>query len=105
MHLSQILYAMEVKGIYKLFYSLDKDPKDLILVIELKQVDGMLKKGRNVWEGIATLNGQPYNEEDLSCCVNAKLAAERIGKEMKLKIKEDAQNANQKFKIKKEELK
>jgi hypothetical protein len=96
---------MELKGIYKLSYTLDREPKDLSLIIELKQVEGIPPKGRNVWEGIATLDGQPYIKEDLRWCVNAKLAVERIGKQMKLKLKTDAQNAGQSFRIKKEEIK
>ena len=71
---------MNIKGIYKLSYTLDREPKDLTLVIEIKQFEGIPPKGRNVWEGIATLDGQPYTKEDLRWCVNARLAAERIGK-------------------------
>ena len=94
-----------MKGTYKLSYSLNKEIKDLILVIELKMVDGIPPKGRNVWEGIATLNGQPYEKEDLRWCVNAKIAAERIGKQMKQKIKEDAQKDGHQIRVKKEEIK
>jgi hypothetical protein len=91
---------MELKGTYKLSYTLNKEPKDLLLLVELKQVEGIPPKGRNIWEGIATLNGKPYTKEDLSYCVNAKLAAGRIGKQMKLKLKEDAQKAGHNFKVK-----
>jgi hypothetical protein len=96
---------MELKGTYKLSYTLNKEPKDLLLLVELKQVEGIPPKGRNVWEGIATLDGQTYTEEDLRWCVNARLAAERIGKQMKLKLKEDAQKAGHSFRVKKEEIK
>jgi hypothetical protein len=96
---------MELKGTYKLSYTLDREPKDLILAIELKMIDGLMKPGQNVWEGIATLDGQPYTEEDLSHCVNARLAAERIGKQLKIKIKTDTQNAGHSFRVKKEEIK
>jgi len=96
---------MEIKGNYKLSYTLNKEPKDLILAIELRQAEGFNKPGKNVWEGIATLDGQPYTKEDLSHCVNAKLAAERIGLKMKAKLKIDAQNTGQSFRVKKEEIK
>jgi hypothetical protein len=96
---------MELKGTYKLSYTLDREPKDLSLLVELKQIEGIPPKGRNVWEGIATLDGQPYIKEDLRWCVNARIAAERIGKQMKLKLKEDTQKAGQSFRVKKEEIK
>ena len=96
---------MELKGSYKLSYSLNKEIKDLLLVIELKQVDGIPPKGRNVWEGFAMLNGQPYLEEDLRWCVNAKITAERIGNKLKAKIKADAQKDGHQIRVKKEEIK
>jgi hypothetical protein len=96
---------MEIKGTYKLSYTFDREPKDLILIIGLKMIDGLMKPGQNVWEGIATLDGQPYTKEDLRWCVNARLAAERIGKQMKLKLKEDAQKAGHNFRVKKEVIK
>jgi hypothetical protein len=96
---------MELKGTYKLSYTLNKELKDLILLIELRQAEGINIKNRNVWEGVATLDGQSYTKEDLTHCVNARLAAERIGKQMKLKLKEDAQKAGHSFRIKKEEIK
>ena len=96
---------MELKGIYKLSYTLSKEPKNLLLVIELKMIDGLMKPGQNVWEGIATLDGLPYTKEDLSHCVNARLAAERIGKQLKINLKTDAQKNGQTFRVKKEEVK
>ena len=96
---------MELKGTYKLSYTLDREPKDLLLLVELKQAEGINIKNRNVWEGIATLDGQPYTKEDLRWCVNARIAAERIGKQMKLKLKEDAQKTGHSFRVKKEEIK
>jgi hypothetical protein len=96
---------MELKGTYKLSYTLNKELKDLLLLVELKQVEGIPPKGRNVWEGIAILDGQPYIKEDLRWCVNARIAAERIGKQMKLKLKEDAQKTGHSFRVKKEEIK
>ena len=96
---------MELKGTYKLSYILNREPKDLLLTIGLKMIDGLMKPGQNVWDGIATLDGQPYTEKDLSHCVNARLAAERIGKQLKIKLKTDAQSQGKSFRVKKEEVK
>jgi hypothetical protein len=96
---------MELKGSYKLSYTLDREPKDLSLLIELKQVEGIPPKGRNVWEGIATLDGHPYTKEDLRWCVNARIAAERIGKKLRDEIKTNAHNEEHSFRVKKEEIK
>ena len=95
---------MELKGTYKLSYTLNKELKDIILIVELKMVDGINIPNRNVWEGIATLDGHPY-EEDLRWCVNAKIAAERIGKNIKQKIKNNAQKDGHQIRVKKEEIK
>ena len=92
---------MELKGTYKQSYTLDKEPKNLLLVIELKQAEGFNKLGKNVWEGIATLNGQPYTKEDLSHCVNARIAAERIGKQIMEEIKSSSKIEGHVFKLKK----
>jgi hypothetical protein len=96
---------MVLKGIYKLSYTLDKELKDLIVTVELRMIEGFNCPGRNVWEGFATLNGQPYEEEDLRWCVNAKIAAERIGHKLKANIKADAQKDGHAIRVKKEEIK
>jgi hypothetical protein len=95
---------MELKGKYKLSYTLDKVLTDLLLNVELKQCEGLLKPGRNVWEGFAILNGQPYAKEDLTHCVNARLAAERIGHKLRDEIKNKSKEDGKSFRIKKEEV-
>ena len=95
---------MELKGKYKLAYTLDKEPKDLIFEIELKLIESLMRPGQNVWCGAALLDGKPYDKVDLSHCVEAKLAAERIGKAMRDEIKAKANEKGQSFRIKKEEL-
>lgn len=95
---------METKGTYKLSYTLDREPKELIVVVELLLVDGLAKPFQNLYCGNATVNGQPY-DEDLSGCVNARLAAERIGHEHKDKLIKKYKKSDHKFRIKKEELK
>jgi len=96
---------MELKGTYKLSYTIDREPNDLVLAIELKWIDGLMKKGQNVWEGKATLNGQPYEKYDLSHCVNAKAAVERIGHILRDEIKANCKAENKSFRLKKEEVK
>jgi hypothetical protein len=95
---------MELKSKYKLSYTLDRVPSDLILSIELKQCEGLYKPGRNIWEGIAMLDGQPYTKEDLSHCVNARLAAERIGHKLRDELKEKSKKDGMSFRVKKEEI-
>lgn len=95
---------MELKGKYKLTYTIDRVPTDLLLTVELRQCEGLRILGRNLWEGFATLDGQPYTKEDLTHCVNAKLAAERIGQGLRDKMKLKAKEEGQSFRIKKEEI-
>jgi hypothetical protein len=96
---------MELKGKYKLTYTIDRVSSDLILDIELKQAEGLHKPGRNLWEGVAILNGQPYTKEDLTHCVNAKLAVERIGYKLRDELKDKSKKDGTIFRVKKEEVK
>ncbi len=97
---------MEFKGTYKLTYVLDKEIKELIVFVELLLRDGLIQPFQNLYCGNATVSGQPYDDDLLQYCVNAKLAAERIGHEHRDKlIKKYKKNTDHKFKIKKEELK
>jgi hypothetical protein len=93
-----------IKGIYKLSYTLDKELKDLIVTVELKQAEGFNKPGKNVWEGVVVVNDRAY-AEDLSYCVNAFLACERIGHKLRDELKATAKAAGQSFRIKKEAIK
>jgi hypothetical protein len=95
---------MELKGKYKLTYTIDRVPTDLILNVELRQCEGLHKPGRNIWEGVAVLDGQPYTKEDLRYCVNAKIAAERIGHKLRDELKEKSKKDGTSFRVKKEEI-
>ena len=95
---------MELKGKYKLVYTLDKEPKDLTFEVELKLIEGLMKPGQNVWYGVALLNGKPYDKVNLDHCVDAKLAAQRIGQILRDELKERAKKSEQSFRIKKEEI-
>ena len=96
---------MELKGSYKLGYAINREPKNLALNIELKMIDGVKKPGQNVWEGVAFLDGQIFTKEDLSHCVNARLAAERIGHKLRDELKLTAKQDGKVFRVKSEELK
>ena len=97
---------MEIKGTYKLTYTIDNEIKELIVTIELLLVDGFAQPFQNLYCGNATVNGKTYEDERLTSCVNAKLMAERIGQEHRDKlIKKYKKNTEHKFKIKREEIK
>lgn len=95
---------MELKGKYKLTYTIDRVPTDLLLAVELRQCEGLRILGRNIWEGFATLNGQSYTKEDLTHCVNARITAERIGHKLRDEIKENAKKEGKSFRVKMEEV-
>jgi hypothetical protein len=92
---------MVLKGIYKLSYTLNKELKDLIVTVELKMNEGFNQPGRNVWEGHVVVSDRQYTE-DLSHCVNALIASERIGHKLRDELKAKAKADGQSFKIKKE---
>ena len=73
---------MKLTGTYKQKYTLDREAKELVVEVELKQIDGMGKPGQNLWYGVATANGQDIEHKDLPNCVNAEYMAETIGLEI-----------------------
>ena len=92
--------GLQIKGTYKLNYTINKKPEQLIVETELKLIDGLIKPMQNVYEGFAKVNGEPYTEEDLSHCVNARLGAESIGKEIRDEIMQKCKDEKKIFKIK-----
>jgi len=96
---------MELKGQYKLTYTLDRVQTELVVKVELEQREGLVPKGQNIYYGIATVNGSPYTEVDLSHCVNAKHCAEGIGIKVRNEYKTKAKAEGKSFRIKKEEIK
>jgi len=95
---------MNLKGQYKLEYTIDKEPNRIILNVELKEIEGFKKPRQNVWEGFAVLDKKPYTDVDLSNCVDAKLAAQSIGYKLRNEIKQEARKNQKLFRIKKEEI-
>lgn len=73
---------MLLKGIYKQKYTLDREQKELIVEVELKQHEGLYVPNQNMYFGIATANGKKIQHKDLPYCVNAKYMAEIIGLEI-----------------------
>jgi hypothetical protein len=97
---------MVEKGIYNLLYTIDKETFGLNVIVELRQVEGIPKKGQNVWEGVVTVNYDgKYAGEDLSHCVNALIACERIGHKLRDELKTKAKAEGKSFRIKKETIK
>ena len=95
---------MELKGKYKLSYTLDREPKDMTFEVDIKLIEGLMKPGQNVWHGVALLDGKPYDKANLDYCVNANLAAQRIGQGLRDKMKLKAKEEGHSFRIKKEEI-
>ena len=92
---------MKLKGTYKQAYTLDKEAKELILEVELKQIEGTIKPGQNIWYGIASANGKKIEHKDLPYCVNAEYMAEKIGLEIIKSWEIRAKKENKIFKLKK----
>ncbi len=97
--------GMEMKGTYMLTYVLEKKIKELVVVVELCEHEGLMKPFQNVYYGRATVNGQSYDDTMLSYCVNARLAAQRIGITHKENLIAEYKKEGKKIKIKKEEVK
>jgi hypothetical protein len=92
---------MKFKGTYKQAYTLDKEAKELVVEVELKQTDGLIKAGQNIWYGVATANGKEINHKSLPHCVNAEYMAETIGLEIIESWKTRAKKENKSFRLKK----
>ena len=91
---------MKLKGTYKQAYTLDKEAKELIVEVLLKQTEGMLQPRQNIWYGIAIANGKEIKHKDLAYCVNAEHMAEKIGLEIIESWKTRANKEGKVFKLK-----
>jgi len=90
---------MVFKGTYKQKYILDKENKELVVDVQLKQIDGMLQSRQNIYYGIATANGKEIKHKDLPFCVNAQHMAEKIGLEIIESWKTRATKEGKNFKL------
>ena len=91
---------MKLKGEYKQKYTLDRETKELLVEVELKQIDGQGKPGQNIWYGVATANGKNIKHKDLPFCVNAEYMAEQIGLEIIASWKIRAKKQGKSFRLK-----
>ncbi len=96
---------MKLKGSYKLIYYEDDNIRDLLVEVELKPADSLLKRFENVYHGVAYVDGMHYSKKDLSHYVDASCAAEEIGLELKEALKKKLRSEGKKFRLKKEEVK
>jgi hypothetical protein len=92
---------MLIKGTYKQKYTLDREPKELVVEVKLKQIDGLGKNHQNIWYGVATANGKTIKHKNLPFCVNAEYMAETIGLEIIEAWKKRAKEQGKSFRLKK----
>jgi len=91
---------MKLQGTYSQKYTLDREQKELIVEVELKQHDGLVKAGQNIWYGVATANGKEIQHKSLPYCVNAEYMAETIGLEIIAAWKKRAKEQGKNFRLK-----
>lgn len=92
---------MVLTGEYKVKYTLDRVLTELVVEVELKERDGLAEPFQSIFYGVATVNGSPYEEEDLSGCVNAQYCAEGIGIKLINEYKAKAKAEGKSFRLKK----
>jgi len=91
---------MQLKGEYRQKYTADKEAKELVVEVELKQHEGLGEPGRNIWYGVAKANDRPIQHKDLPNCVNAQYMAETIGLEIIAAWKKRAKEQGKSFRLK-----
>lgn len=91
---------MKLKGEYKQNYTVDRESKELVVEVELKQHDGLGKAGQNIWYGVAWVNGKEREHKDLPNCVNAEYMAEHIALEILAAWKKRAKEQGNSFRLK-----
>ena len=91
---------MVLKGQYKAKYTLAGKQNELVVEVKLLQYDGTVPPGKNIWYGVATVNGSPYEDVDLSGCVNALYCAEGIGIKLLDEYKDKAKADGKPFRLK-----
>lgn len=92
---------MKLKGTFKQKYTVDREPKELVLVVELHRHEGMIEPMQNLYYGTATANGKEIQHKSLPSCVNAQFMADKIGKEIIVAWKIRAKKENKTFRLKK----
>jgi len=92
---------MKLKGTYSQKYILDKENKELVVEVILKQREGLIESNQNIWYGVATANEKNIKHKDLANCVNAEFMAETIALEIIEAWKIRAKKENKVFRLKK----
>lgn len=91
---------MKINGEYRQKYIIDKENKELVVNVVLKQHDGLLKPNQNIWYGVATVNDKEINHKSLPYCVNAEHMAETIALEIIEAWKKRAKKEDKIFRLK-----
>ena len=91
---------MKFNGEYRQAYTLDRESKELVVEVELRQHDGLGKPNQNIYYGVATANGKNINHKDLPNCVNAEYMAEHIALEIIEAWKIRAKQQGKSFRLK-----
>jgi len=91
---------MRKKGTFVQKYTLNGERKELVVEVELKKVNGILKPRQNLWYGVATANGKNIDHKDLPFCVQAQYMAEQIGEEIIAAWKIRAKKQGKNFRLK-----
>ena len=91
---------MILKANYKQKYTLDREPKELVVEVKLKQRDGLIPAGQNIWYGIAIANEKEIRHKGLANCVNAQYMAETIALEIIARWKVRAKKEGKNFRLK-----
>jgi len=91
---------MVFEGEYRQKYTADRVSKELVVEVQLKQRDGLVPAGQNVYYGVATANGKNIDHKDLPYCVNAQYMAEQIGLEIIAAWKKRAKEQGKSFRLK-----
>lgn len=91
---------MNFKGEFRQKYTVDREAKELVVEVELKQRDGLVPAGQNIYYGVAKVNGQERDHKDLPYCVHAQYMAEQIGEEIIAAWKKRAKEQGNSFRLK-----
>ena len=92
---------MVFNGVYKVKYTLDRVLSELVVEVELKEHSGLITHRRNIFYGVATVNGSPYEHPALNGCVNAQYCADGIGIKLLNEYKAKAKAEGKSFRLKK----
>lgn len=91
---------MKLKGTYSQKYTLDREQKELVVEVELKQYAEIGKPKQNIWYGVAIANGKEIQHKSLPYCINAEYMAETIGLEILEAWKTRAKKEGKNFRLK-----